>query len=1297
MKQMIQKSLRILLSVLMLVQASVTLPSLIQAEDDWVINSVSIDPVEKFEDEVDLILDEDGTYYPRYQVQPKNAVVETNHGEFSGTLESICSELQAEGYTGASVSYQDPQDEGTVLTVGSYDIAANFCGGEYHYLLTIKEGPVKNVTIEDVSYYPWETSHVIDADGNEYETYTQGYEPCTVETIYGTFTYDNIGEAAQNLTTQFEIFYQAILLTNDYQSYQNQWQPGTDHTFRYTLNGHETEYQIHVLNSPVVSASVDPLYYSEDEARLANYYFSDTDIRTFYYFDPLIKHGTVELNDGTRFEGDMWELRSQIEKHFGTDFGCNTETDETYGNEWGVGEHDAILKLGIVDIPFKVYITESNLDSFTMDPMVLYEGNTRTEYDDNTGESWERYDIYNCTGTLNCKDGTSYSDLIGNMMHWYYEKYGKDIYISLVDHQSKENPWGVGTHTVEACLGKHKATFTVEVKENPLVSMSAEDFTIYEGQGNLLSATDPNTGEDTKRFHYSSEPKTISVALSDGTVLSGDYYDVLYKLSNNYGLDPVTEIVDLQDDQEWTAGDHRVKLRLGNLETYYTVHVLENPIRSITVKDMTVYDGSQIMWEDWIDGSPVTYRYFELNPQEVTVVTKDGEVKGTMYTVMDQLGRQYNGHFYWVVDTDQGYGHEWEAGKNYQATFTLGTISSEPFTVSVKESPILSVTVEDKNVPEDAYLYSYQNGSYYYDINPAQLSVETTEGTFSGSNGQVNVLLHEHFGDSILLYASGDTQHEQAWKKGETHTLTLKCGSIETEYHLTITDPVIADVKIDDVTVFYGDTSTVIADTNTGNYSILARNITIKTRDGKTFEGQPYTVQEEFYEQYGFRPANLSTYHSLPGDSPIGDYPVTQQVGFINASFTIHIVASPILSFEVESYSIMEGNQHRGNRYVNGNLEEVLLYMASPYKIRVKTADKEYYGFAEEVVEKVNKDLGSHGIIATEIPYVTADWKKGETHTLRARFLGVPTEYQVTIVENKVDSMSARARHMKLSEAEEIDDGLGNLTKFFVCVPDDMSVVINNREYRGALEDVRREIFEKEHIYLTVFWRSSQELGEEWGVGEHTAYIGYSQDDINIPYQVIIEADDPANPFIDVSEDLGGTTYKAILWAYENGIVKGTSANTYSPSDHCTRAQLCVMLWRLKGKPAVNVSDNPFPDVTKELGNTTYKAILWAYQQGIVKGNADGTFNPSGDTTRANMAVMLWRTAGKPTVSATTNPFEDVSKSLGNTTYKSILWAYDVKLTKGTDKTHFSPNDPCTRAQLAVFLYRLNNLFQYLP
>ena len=185
-------------------------------------------------------------------------------------------------------------------------------------------------------------------------------------------------------------------------------------------------------------------------------------------------------------------------------------------------------------------------------------------------------------------------------------------------------------------------------------------------------------------------------------------------------------------------------------------------------------------------------------------------------------------------------------------------------------------------------------------------------------------------------------------------------------------------------------------------------------------------------------------------------------------------------------------------------------------------------------------------------------------------------------------------------------------------------------------------------------------------------------------------------PFIDTDESLGATTYKAICWAYENGIVKGTDATHYSPNAPCSRANLTVMLWRLVGKPEFDAGDNPFSDVSPSLGNTTYKSILWAYQEGIIKGYNDGTFRPDDPTSRANMAVMLWRLAGKPTVTITECPFTDVDPSMGNTTYKAILWAYSVKLTKGTTATTFSPNDQCTRAQLAVFLYRMNDMHGYI-
>ena len=181
-----------------------------------------------------------------------------------------------------------------------------------------------------------------------------------------------------------------------------------------------------------------------------------------------------------------------------------------------------------------------------------------------------------------------------------------------------------------------------------------------------------------------------------------------------------------------------------------------------------------------------------------------------------------------------------------------------------------------------------------------------------------------------------------------------------------------------------------------------------------------------------------------------------------------------------------------------------------------------------------------------------------------------------------------------------------------------------------------------------------------------------------------------ASPFTDVPESV--SYYKYVMWAYNNGIVKGTSATTFSPNADCTRGQFALMLYRLAGKPDVSGLPNPFKDVKKS--DSYYKAILWAYNAGIIKGTSATTFNPSGSVTRGQIVLMLYRMAGKPTVTNTTNPFTDVSKS--DACYKAVLWAVEQGITKGTSATTFSPNRNCTRYQLVTFLYRFNDLMQYI-
>ncbi len=179
----------------------------------------------------------------------------------------------------------------------------------------------------------------------------------------------------------------------------------------------------------------------------------------------------------------------------------------------------------------------------------------------------------------------------------------------------------------------------------------------------------------------------------------------------------------------------------------------------------------------------------------------------------------------------------------------------------------------------------------------------------------------------------------------------------------------------------------------------------------------------------------------------------------------------------------------------------------------------------------------------------------------------------------------------------------------------------------------------------------------------------------------------PGVIFDDVPIDVA--YYRYVRWAYVNGIVKGTSATTFSPDDDCTRGQLALMLYRLAGKPDVSGVSNPFRDVKRS--DPYYKAVLWAYSEGVVKGTSKTTFNPDGTVTRGQIALMLYRMAGRPAVTGLGNPFTDVSKS--DPWYAAVLWAADAGVTKGTSPTTFSPAASCARYQLVTFLYRYNELY----
>ena len=170
--------------------------------------------------------------------------------------------------------------------------------------------------------------------------------------------------------------------------------------------------------------------------------------------------------------------------------------------------------------------------------------------------------------------------------------------------------------------------------------------------------------------------------------------------------------------------------------------------------------------------------------------------------------------------------------------------------------------------------------------------------------------------------------------------------------------------------------------------------------------------------------------------------------------------------------------------------------------------------------------------------------------------------------------------------------------------------------------------------------------------------------------------------FLDITES--DFYYQAVIWAVERGIANGTEKNRFSPYGGCTRGAVVTFLWRAEGSPEPQGSSNPFVDVKS--GAYYYKAVLWSVEKGITKGTDTTHFSPDETCTIGQIVTFLWRSEKEPKPTGTGNPFADVNTS--DYFFNAVLWAVSKGITKGTDATHFSPSDTCTRGQVVTFLYR---------
>lgn len=200
----------------------------------------------------------------------------------------------------------------------------------------------------------------------------------------------------------------------------------------------------------------------------------------------------------------------------------------------------------------------------------------------------------------------------------------------------------------------------------------------------------------------------------------------------------------------------------------------------------------------------------------------------------------------------------------------------------------------------------------------------------------------------------------------------------------------------------------------------------------------------------------------------------------------------------------------------------------------------------------------------------------------------------------------------------------------------------------------------------------------------------YEQPKSDVTIEVIFGEVAP-EPTVDVSEifldvDPDAWYKDAVQFAYDNGLMTGTSATEFAPDVTTTRAMIVSILARLEGVTAAD--DAGFTDVDDEWFAT---AVNWAANVGVVNGFEDNTFRPNDTITREQLAAILCNYAAwkgeDVSARAELSRYSDAA-AISSWATDVMRWAVAENLISGVTTDELQPQGAATRAQVAAILQR---------
>ena len=1019
--------------------------------------------------------------------------------------------------------------------------------------------------------------------------------------------------------------------------------------------------------------------------------------------------------EGREYSGQVHEVAGALMRNENMEnVDWNWESDQVYGEPVGDEIH-ATFALGFLRAEYTVHVIPDPVESLTVGPITRMLGdnmNRMRGWSDAEGifhdEYWERIDCWPGDSAITAVVGGKTYESFGTDDLWAALE--EDGYSFELWWESDENPgnvWGAGEHTATFYLGDFPAEYTVTVRENPIISVSVPDFSVYDYDKNEMwgyyDENDNYVYETWYRINADPYRVDATVETTEGS-FTGKVYEIEEWLRETFDYDfECFWDTDETPLDPWIAGNtYTAALHIGGVDGSYRVTVLETPDAVLTVDDFVRFPYQLTSWTEYYDEENDTWIEPEENwrinchPDRITVTVNGHTYSGDVFDVITALEENENIIINdWSWDTDQVYGEP--VGETINATLQLGFMTAD-YTVHVSDVSFESLEVPDitrydtDRFEAIGYRHDESTGEErevlwnQLDCWPRDASCKlilTNGDVYEGSIDRIVDRLTEDGYSDFDYYWTCDESPDNIWAEGN-HQAAFHIGNVSCEYTVTVLKNPITKIIVPNITRYDiereemdGYVSPWGAVTDETWYRINANPateaITVETTAG-TFTGELGEIGSWLRETFGVD----FDMHWDSDESPYepwtagNTYTATQYIGGLGGDYQVTVVETPFNDIElsVDNLERLSTDLADWRDYYDEELDtwvdpgEKWRIDCWPERITVTVDGQVYSGSVGEVVEALNEN----GIFIHDV-YWSSDQVYGEpvTGPLHAtlHFGFISADYLVTV------------GHQALAPPPWPLDvvysgGMQALAEAGTASAGTMYYAVGSGDTAPAPEAFTTEIPKaKEPGVYPIWYMLKDEAG---GMILSPNCAGRAK--------VL---------FTDVKSK-SAWYFSTVYWALEKGVTSGYGEGTFQPSAQLTRAQTVTFLYKLAGQPDVGTyPEISFKDVAKK--DWYYKAVRWAVGEGITKGYGEGTFQPNVSCNRAMVVTFLMHFAelnGTYVAPKEHASFKDVKSN--DWFAPAVDWAVASGVTSGYGEGTFQPMYTCNRAMMVTFLKKTAEL-----